>query len=308
MQPRGRILLSVDMDEWYQCRWATGSDYAIWPDTAACFREYYGSDRPGGEILPLTDRILDLFARHGARATFFFTGEIAGYYPDLVRRVAEAGHEIGSHNFVHKDYNEHNREEFRDNLWRSKRLLEDLAGQPVVGYRAPNSTLASHMIRDLIEAGFRYDSSVTPTRPFMGKFGRFVGAPLNPYELSEDDFGRPGHSGLWEFPWPVFPFGRLPSGSGIMTRIAGYRYTVMALDHALRTGDSVYYFHPYETGPKPKLRGLDLKTRIFLRNCGRRFSDMLRRLIERYAGRLACGRDLLAERAGAAGLPERSAP
>jgi peptidoglycan/xylan/chitin deacetylase (PgdA/CDA1 family) len=284
--------MSVDMDEWYQCRWATGSEGALWPDTATCFREYYGSDSPGGEMLPLAEKILDLFAENDIRATFFFTGEVAGYYPELVRQIAAAGHEIGSHNLVHKDYNADNREEFRVNLAESKQVLEDVSGQTVIGYRAPNSTVESYMIGDLIECGFRYDSSVTPTRPLMGKFGKFQNAPHNPYQLSRDDLAVRGDSGLWEFPWPVFPWGRLPAGSGITSRIAGYRYTVSALDAALKTGDSVYYFHPYEIGSRPKIR-MNAKIRLFLRNLGPRYFKMLVRLIERYRGRFVTGRELL---------------
>ena len=288
-----KILMSVDMDEWYQCRWATGSEYAIWPDTQTFFREYYGTDEPIGEIIPLTEKILHLFDENSITATFFFTGEIANYYPDLVKEIVNSGHEIASHNYVHKDYNEKNPEEFYKNLRESKKVLQKLSGQEVIGYRAPNSTVSGYMIQDLIESGFRYDSSVTPTRPIMGKFGRFQNAPKNPYELSDRDFSRPGNSGLWEFPWPVTPHLKLPSGSGITTRIAGYHYTIASLDRALKTGDSVYYFHPYEIGPKPNVNNLDLKTKLFLRDLGNSYFETLVRLIKLYSGRISNGHNLL---------------
>lgn len=290
-----KILMSVDMDEWYQCRWATGSEYAIWPDTQTFFREYYGTDEPIGEIIPLTEKILHLFDENSITATFFFTGEIANYYPDLVKEIANCGHEIASHNYVHKDYNGENPEEFYRNLRESKKILQKLSGQEIIGYRAPNSTVSGYMIQDLIKLGFKYDSSVTPTRPIMGKFGKFQNAPKNPYELSKTDFSKPGDSGLWEFPWPATPYFKLPSGSGITTRIAGYHYTIAALDHALKTGDSVYYFHPYEIGPKPTVSNLDLKTKLFLRNLGDPYFETLVRLIKRYSGRISHGHDLLKE-------------
>lgn len=290
-----KIMMSVDMDEWYQCRWATGSEYAIWPDHETCFREYYDSDEPQGEIIPLTKKILNLFDEHSITATFFFTGEIANYYPDLVKKVAKEGHEIASHNYEHKDYNDNNPDEFYQNLKKSKEILEELSGQEVVGYRAPNSTVSDYMIEDLIELGFEYDSSVTPTRPLMGKFGEFQDAPKNPYELSRKDFTKEGNSGLWEFPWPIFPIGNLPSGSGIMTRIAGYHYTIKSLDDALKTGDTVYYFHPYEIGPRPNIDDLRLKTRVFLRNLGENFLEILKKIIERYEGQFTYGKELLAK-------------
>jgi peptidoglycan/xylan/chitin deacetylase (PgdA/CDA1 family) len=285
--------MSVDMDEWYQCRWATGSEYAMWPDTKTFFKEYYGTDKPIGEIIPLTDKILDLFSSNNITATFFFTGEIASYYPDLVKKVAEQGHEIASHNYVHKDYNDQNKDEFYQNLKKSKHLLEKLSGQEVIGYRAPNSTISNYMIKDLIELGFKYDSSVTPTKPFMGKFGQFINAPLNPYELSEDDFAKTGNSGLWELPWPVFPIRSLPSGSGIMTRIAGYHYTKMSIDNALKTGCTTYYFHPYEIGPVPNVEGLNLKTRVFLRNLGDNFLETLKKIFRAYDHRFTNGAEIL---------------
>lgn len=288
-----KILMSVDMDEWYQCRWATGSNQAIWPDTQTLFREYYGTDEPIGEIIPLTEKILHLFDENSIKATFFFTGEIASYYPDLVKEVAQEGHEIGSHNYVHKDYNEYNKNEFFNNLKKSKSLLQKLSGQEIIGYRAPNSTLSEYMIHDLKNLGFKYDSSVTPTRPFMGKFGQFIDAPINPYELSKSNFSLPGNAGVWEFPWPVFPKLKLPSGSGIMTRLAGYQYTVISLDYALKSGDSVYYFHPYEIGPPPDIDQYNFKISIFLRKCGKDYYNTLSKIVDKYSGRFINGANML---------------
>jgi hypothetical protein len=108
--------------------------------------------------------------------------------------------------------------------------------------------------------------------------------------LSGIDFALPGESGLWEFPLPVLPYLKFPSGSGITTRLAGYTYTSTALSHALKTGDSVYYFHPYEIGPRPELNRLNLRIRFFLINMGESFFQMLEKLIIRYKGRFASGK------------------
>jgi len=288
-----KILMSVDMDEWYQCRWATGSRYAIWPDIQTFFLEYYGTDEPIGEIIPLSEKILKLFDENDIKATFFFTGVIADYYSDLVKEISREGHEIASHNFVHKDYDRSNPEEFLNDLEKSKILLEKLSGEKVIGYRAPNSTISNYMIRDLKSLGFLYDSSVTPTKPFMGKFGNFSDSPINPYQLAIDNFSFPGDSGVWEFPWPVFPYGKLPAGSGIMTRIAGYHYTIISLDYALKTGDTVYYFHPYEIGKYPLLKGLNFKTKLFMKNLGDEYHETLKKLINKYRGKYTNGRDLI---------------
>ena len=86
--------------------------------------------------------------------------------------------------------------------------------------------------------------------------------------------------------------------SGIMSRIAGYRYTIRAIDHALKTGDSAYYFHPFEIGSYPKVKRLNMKTRIFLRRLGQPYYRMLERLLDRYQGQFTPGEKLLAKRRG----------
>ena len=150
---------------------------------------------------------------------------------------------------MHKDYNEGNPREFRANLHKSKALLEDLTSSE--GYRIPGPKFNSKPIydRSLLAEGFLYDSSVTPTRSFRGKFGNFRHAPRHLISLifttsPGKEIQVCGNSGLFSYFKP-------PSGSGIMSRIAGYTYTVISLEHTLREGDTVYYFHPYEIGPKP---------------------------------------------------------
>src|SRR5437773_403727 len=98
-----RVVLSVDLDEWYHCRWATGSPRSRWKDTATFFREHYHSEAPRGELVAPTRLILDLLDRHQVRGSFFILGEVAGFYPDLVREIGERGHEIGCHGFHHVD-------------------------------------------------------------------------------------------------------------------------------------------------------------------------------------------------------------
>lgn len=286
-----KIFLSVDMDEWYQCRWATGSDFALWPDTKTFFRDYYNTDEPIGEIIPLTEKILALFDEYSIKATFFFTGQIACYYPDLVKEIAQNGHEIASHNMVHKDYNENNRMEFFHNLKKSKKTLHALSGQKIIGYRAPNAIVRNYMINNLLELDFRYDSSISPS--WLGKYRHHQYAQRNPYMTSHTDFIEPGDSGLWEIPWPIFPYLKTPSGSGIMSRIAGYRYITYSLDSALQTGHTSYYFHPYEIGMKPQLNRMNFRTKLFLKNLGEPYYVILCKILKRYRGKFFNGEALI---------------
>jgi len=287
------ILLSVDLDEWYQGRLFTGLSTSLWPDTKTFYRDYYKSDSHKGEMVQPTNTILDLFSKHSITATFFITAEIAQLYPSLIREIKSAGHEIGCHNLYHRDYGEGDETDFARDLYKAKNILEKISGDTIVGYRAPNSTICNYMIAHLESLGFLYDSSVTSTWPIMGKFKNSFGAPINPYQLSKNKFSKSGDSKLMEFPWPNFPFFRLPAGSGIMARVAGYPYTIASLNNALKTGDSSFYFHPFEICPPPTIHKASLKIRLFFRNMGEPFLKMLQQLICRYQGQFISGRQLL---------------
>jgi peptidoglycan/xylan/chitin deacetylase (PgdA/CDA1 family) len=259
--------MSVDLDEWYHCRWATGAAHSRWPDTAAVFREHYGQDGPAGELVAPTRRILDLFERHRVRGSFFILGEVATHYPDLVREIEARGHEVGCHGFHHVDADLLGPDGFARELARARAALDALLARPVDGYRAPNLLLRDWMIPTLRAQGFRYDVSVCTSRALLGKdFGHRHVAD-NPYRF-RDRFSVPDAAGdLVEIPLPTFPVLRLPAATGILTRVAGVRWTTVALRHALRGGDAQYYFHPYELGERPRIP-LGLRERVFLRRLG----------------------------------------
>ena len=262
-----RAVLSVDLDEWYHCRWATGSPHARWKDTAAFFREHYGADAPAGELRAPTRRILDLFDRLQVLATFFVLGEVATFYPDLVREIEARGHEVGCHGFHHVDIDLLGPDGFRRELSEARRVLSSLLARPPIGYRAPNLLLRDYMIPVLREEGFRYDASVCTARGLLGKDFGHEHRATSPYRF-RDRFSRPDPEGdMVEIPLPTFPVLRLPAATGILTRVAGRTWTLVALRRALRDGDAQYYFHPYEIGPRPAL-ALSLRERLFLRRLG----------------------------------------
>lgn len=112
-----------------------------------------------------TQRLLDLFASRNVCGTFFILGWVAERYPQMVRDIAAAGHEIACHSYQHHRINTQTPEEFRTDLRRAKRLLEDITGSEVVGYRAPTYSIMRETLWALdilVEEGFRYDSSIFP--------------------------------------------------------------------------------------------------------------------------------------------------
>jgi peptidoglycan/xylan/chitin deacetylase (PgdA/CDA1 family) len=262
-----RAVLSVDLDEWYHCRWATGSIGSRWKDTAAFFREHYGGDAPRGELREPTRRILDLFDRLQLRATFFILGEVATFYPELVREIEARGHEVGCHGFHHVDSDLLGPDGFRRELSEARRVLASLCARPPIGYRAPNLLVRDWMIPILRDEGFRYDASVCTARGVLGKDFGHPHRATSPYRF-RDRFSLPDPAGdMVEIPLPTFPVLRLPAATGILTRVAGRTWTLVALRRALRDGDAQYYFHPYEMGPRPAIP-LSLRERIFLRRLG----------------------------------------
>lgn len=114
-----------------------------------------------------THRLLELFARRNVRSTFFILGWVAEQHPQLVRKIAAAGHEIACHSYQHQLIGTQTRSEFRADVRRAKALLEDLIGNEVVGYRAPTYSITQDTLWALdilVEEGFHYDSSIFPIR------------------------------------------------------------------------------------------------------------------------------------------------
>lgn len=250
-------------------------------------------DRPGGELETPTHRILQIFEDFGVRATFFVLGEVARWYPDLVRSIHHAGHEIACHGLHHVDLQLLERGQLREQLITAKEILETLIGEPVLGYRAPNLIIEPWVMGILEELGFLYDSSVCGSRSFMGKFKGLTGAPVNPYFPARDSLARRGDGPVLEVPIPHLPLLKVPGGTGIMTRIAGLWCARVSLKSALRHGHAVYYFHPYELEPAPMLDGIGLRERVFLRRTGRWYENALRRLLCEHASRTILARDLV---------------
>jgi polysaccharide deacetylase family protein (PEP-CTERM system associated) len=203
-------------------------------------------------------RLLALFGETGARATFFTLGWIAERYPQLVRDIVAGGHELASHGYGHQRASEQSREVFADDVRRAKALLEDLGGKPVQGYRAPSFSIGMGNLWAfdvLLEAGYRYSSSVYPVQ--HDHYG-MPDAPRFPYE------SRPG---LLEIPITTTRLlGRnLPAGGGGYFRLAPYEVSRWALRRVneLDRRPAIFYFHPWEIDPdQPRVHEASLKTRF----------------------------------------------
>jgi len=197
------------------------------------------------------DRVLELLARHQAGATFFVLGWVAERHPQVVRRIAAAGHEVASHGWDHRRVGEQRAEEFRDSVRRTKSLLEGLGGAPVTGFRAPSFSIlpgCEWALDVLVEEGHRYDSSLFPVlRPGYG----YANGRRDPHVLE-----RPSGRLVEVPPATLRRMGlNLPAAGGGYFRLLPYALCRAALRDAARRGASAtFYIHPWELDPEqPRL-------------------------------------------------------
>lgn len=211
-------------------------------------------------VVDSTIRILDLLEEGGTRGTFFTLGWVARRQPGLVRRIAEAGHEVASHGWDHRRVTHLEPPEFREQVRNSRSILEDLSGQRVQGYRAPSFSIVpgrEWALEILAEEGYTYDSSLYPVRR---KGYGYPGADRHPH-LIQTEAGS-----LHEIPpLTVRHLGAtLPAGGGGTFRQLPLAYTLQALRALEREGrGGTFYIHPWEVDPEqPRVEGTSFLTRV----------------------------------------------
>ncbi|WP_373457163.1 XrtA system polysaccharide deacetylase [Methyloversatilis sp. XJ19-13] len=204
------------------------------------------------------DRILALLDASGNRATFFTLGWIAQRHPAMVQRIARAGHEIASHGSAHLRATDQSPVDFLDDISRAKKLLEDITGVEVRGYRAPSFSIghANPWALDCVaEAGYRYSSSIYPVK--HDHYG-MPDAPRFPF-ASRD--------GLMEVPVTTVRVGsrNLPAGGGGYFRLLPYVASRWLLQQVNRRDGrpAMFYCHPWEIdAAQPRIAGVDAKSRF----------------------------------------------
>jgi polysaccharide deacetylase family protein (PEP-CTERM system associated) len=207
------------------------------------------------------DRILAMLAEHRIHATFFTLGWIAERYPQLVHRIVAGGHELASHGYGHERASDLTPAAFTEDITRAKRLLEDLGGVEVRGYRAPSFSIGIQNLWAfdcLARTGHRYSSSIYPIQhdhygmPDSPRFAYRVGA------------------GLLEVPVTTVRLMKrnLPSSGGGYFRLLPYPVSrwLMRRVNTVDREPAIFYFHPWEIDPgQPRVAGVDAKSRF--RHC-----------------------------------------
>jgi len=208
-----------------------------------------------------TFRIADLLESANVRGTFFILGWVAERFPALVQELQSRGHEIGSHSYWHRLIYSQSPEEFRDDVKRSRDVLQDILGEPVISYRAPSFSITQKSLWALdilAEEGFQIDSSVFPV--YHDRYGIAGARP-------DIHFQKTGSGQLAEFPPSIFKLGwwNLPISGGGYFRLYPFAFTRYCLSQVNKRTNHpfMFYIHPWEVDPQqPRLSGPSAMSRM----------------------------------------------
>lgn len=236
------------------------------------------------EGLPM---LLDLYDKYGVKATFFYIANFAKQHPEIVKNVQERGHEIACHGLTHqhdKAFDVMPYEEQLEHLSTAKKILEDIAGEEVVSFRAPALRVNFDTPKALIEAGFKYDSSVAPQRMdmFMSLGSKnklqWFGAPRTPYRANQGNLARKGDSPITEVPVSSFIVPYIGTFMRISPTITGLTRRLLYIETKNTSKPINFLIHPNEV-----ITEEDLHTQTQRRASsyiGYLLSDVLRRRLK----------------------------
>jgi polysaccharide deacetylase family protein (PEP-CTERM system associated) len=259
-------ILTVDLEDWFHI---CGVEDYIPPSRWTLLES---------RVVPNTQKILEILSRKNVRATFFVLGFVAQRHPRLIQKIHGAGHEIAAHGYAHRHVYAMTPDAFRHDLKKAARIISEITGQPVRGYRA-----AEWSIRDdclwalniLIQEGFEYDSSMAPL-PIIGN-PRYARIPFQFHT---------GQGKLWEFPPLVLslPLINLPLGGGWGLRVFPYSLIRATVRRFNRKGQpALIFLHPREFDHHlPRIR-LPILKRLVLNARLQRTENRLNRLLNDFS-------------------------
>ncbi len=263
-----RNAMTVDVEDYFQVQaFAHRIPRSSWNDYAS-------------RVEANTDAVLELFADARIRATFFTLGWVAERHPPLIRRIVAGGHELASHGWDHTRADSQDPAAFRADVGRSRRVLEDIGGARVLGYRAATFSIGAGNLWAfgvLESEGYRYSSSINPIQHDL--YG-MPDAPRRPFQ--------PAGGTLWEFPMTTVRIRNrnLPCAGGGYFRLLPYRLYRTGLRRVNQREQmaGIFYFHPWEIDPdQPVITGCGWKSRIRHYTNLSRMRGRLRRVLKDFA-------------------------
>lgn len=258
-------ILQIDVEEWY-------SDLDI---------KDWGSYE--NRIVQSTNKLLSILKERNVQATFFVLGYVAEHFPELVERIKDGNHEIGSHGYSHTPITRQTPSEFEEDLLKSIRILEKITGDKILGYRAPQFTVVektSWAIDIMKKNGLEYDSSIFPVKTHL------YGVPdalLYPYHISSSNIKKDEHEeDFLEIPLSVYKIPgikkNIPIAGGFYLRFFPYRFIRHAIKKINKANHpAVCYLHPWELDPEqPRISSLKCYHYYRLHSTEKKFKKLLR--------------------------------
>lgn len=232
-----KFFFTVDVEDWFHtANFSKSLTIADW-------------DKQEKKVEANTETILEILADTDNKGTFFILGWIAERHPQLIKKIAAGGHEIASHGYNHQLIYSLTHDEFKKDVSSAKKLLEDLTGQHVIGYRAPNFSITDWAIDILKEEGYLYDSSVFPTA-FHDRYGKLERYPIRTdsiYDLTE---------GFKEIPLSCNRLANknVPWAGGAYFRLLPFMIYKFGFSRILKKNKSFnFYIHPWELDPNVEI-------------------------------------------------------
>jgi polysaccharide deacetylase family protein (PEP-CTERM system associated) len=255
--------ITIDVEDWFHVLNTKIPNYKEWENLPSIVEKG-------------TNKILDILDETDSKSTFFVLGWIAEKYPSLVKEIDKRGHEVASHGYYHKELYKMNDEEIKEDIIKSKNILEQTIGKEVIGYRAPGFSSLDYikLINLLSKLGFKYDASVFPAKRETGGDNHF---DSNPFYINVNQ------NKFYEFPISVYKnrLIQLPLGGGY-SRITPNIILNKVIKKSKKSNSDyfMFYFHPREVLKKQqKLKNLNFKkyfkTYIGIKNFQKKIKKIL---------------------------------
>ncbi len=231
---------SVDLEDWYQ---GIELPFESW-------NQHTDRIRKG------VDPLLELLDKHNTKGTFFTLGWIGEKYPELIKQITDAGHEMASHGYSHEKVYDLTPKQFREEISKTKKILEDLSGTEVTSFRAPffSVTNKSLWALDILkEEGYTIDCSISPVKTW--RYG---------ISTTPDEIFTIKENGLTEFPVSTFKLLTKNLGiGGAYFRLFPYMLTSNGLKQRTKEGKvNMFYIHPWEYDPNHPVVDMERKAKI----------------------------------------------
>lgn len=266
------VCVTIDVEDWFQVEnLRPAFPRSVW-------------DRQEWRVQRNVDRLLEILDEAGARATFFILGSVAEAFPGMARRIGEEGHEVASHGYHHQLLYTMRTSELKADLERSRKLLEDMTGREVRGYRAPSFSINDEIITHIREAGYGWDSSYND----FANHERYGSIALEKWSRERPGVYRRDGTAFREIPIRnLKTMGmNIPWGGGGYFRMIPWALFRAGIQNITAEDPYIFYIHPWEIDPgQPRTDRVPLGARIKHYTNLSKTEDRFRKLLEAFRPR-----------------------